>query len=73
MAVLFWNIVIYILLYLREGWSKMLALYFVLKLTFTVILSLMGTTLIFVSDFVNVCLSFRLDVICFDVIIVRDR
>lgn len=36
-----------------------------LKLRFTVILNLMETTLLFVSDFVNVDLSFRLDVICF--------
>lgn len=64
-AVLFWNIVIHVFLYLREGWSKMFALYSVLKLSFTVILSLMGTTLIFVSDFVNVCLSDRL--------MIRDR
>jgi len=65
MAILFWNIAIYVLLYLREGWSKMFALYSVLKLRFTVILSLMETTQVFVSGFLNICLSFRLDVVYF--------
>lgn len=65
MIVLFWNIVIRVLLYLKEGWSKIFALYFLLKLSFTVILSSIGTTVIFVSDFVNDCQSFRLDIVCF--------
>lgn len=63
-AVLFWNIGIYVLFCLREGPSKMFALYSVLKLRFTVIFSCMGTTLIFVPESVNVSLHFRVDAIC---------
>lgn len=63
-AVLFWNIGIYVLLFLKEGPSKMFPCYSVLKLRITVIFSCMGTTLSFVPEFVNASLHFRLDAFC---------
>lgn len=51
---LFWNIVVCILLCLRECWSKMFALCSGFELGFTVIFYFMGKTQFSVSEFLNV-------------------
>lgn len=65
MVVLFWNIVLCVLLCLRECWSKMFALCSGFELGFTVIIYFVGKTQFSVSDFRNVSLSFLFEVICF--------
>lgn len=65
MAVLFWNIVLCILLCLRECWSKMFALCSGFELGFTMILYFRGKTQFTMSDFLNVSVSFLFEVTSF--------
>lgn len=65
MAVLFWNIVLCVLLCLRECWSKMFALCSGFELGFTVILYFMGKNQFTMSGILNVSLSFLFEVIFF--------